>query len=107
MYLLEHSFVRFFQFQLKELNPHWDGDRLYDESRKIIGAQMQVITYEHWLPLIIGEEGMKQLGQYRGYNANEDPTISNVFAASAFRYLSLHFATKMSIKVHTLHSFWS
>ena len=51
---------------------------------------MQVITYEHWLPLIIGEEGMKQLGQYRGYDANEDPTISNVFAASAFRYLSLH-----------------
>ena len=46
---------------------------------------MQVITYEHWLPLIIGEEGMEQLGQYRGYNANEDPTISNVFAASAFR----------------------
>ena len=88
---------------MKELNPHWDGDRLYDESRKIIGAQMQVITYEHWLPLIIGEEGMEQLGQYRGYNANEDPTISNVFAASAFRYV---YIATLSIVVHNFPFSW-
>ena len=74
-------------FQLKQLNPHWDGDRLYEESRKILGAQMQVITYEHWLPLILGPDGMAKLGQYPGYNPKVNPSIANVFASSAFRYL--------------------
>ena len=72
--------------RLKELNPHWDGDKLYEEARKIVGAQMQTITYEHWLALIIGDDGMKKIGNYRGYQPNIDPSISNVFAASAFRF---------------------
>ena len=47
---------------------------------------MQHITFEHWLPSIIGEEGMAMIGGYRGYNASADATISNVFASSAFRF---------------------
>jgi peroxidase len=71
---------------LKQNNPQWDGDQLYEESRKISGAQMQHITYNHWLPLIIGPDGMAKLGSYQGYNPDINPTISNVFAASAFRF---------------------
>ncbi len=40
--------------------------RLYHEARKIVGAEMQVITFEHWLPSILGKEGMKMLGKYKG-----------------------------------------
>ena len=48
---------------------------------------MQHITFAHWLPSILGEEGMRaQVGPYRGYNASEDASVSNVFAASAFRF---------------------
>ena len=72
--------------KLRDLNPNWDGDRLYEESRKIVGAELQHITYHEWLPLIIGENGMKLLGDYKGYNPGVDGTISNVFAASAFRF---------------------
>jgi peroxidase len=71
--------------KLRTLNPGWDGDRLFYEARKIVGAQMQHITYAHWLPQIVGSEGMQMLGQYDGYNASMDATVSNVFAASAFR----------------------
>lgn len=65
---------------LRQLNPSWDGDKIYEESRKIVGAQMQHITYTHWLPLILGQDGMDKLGPYQGYKADTDPSIANVFA---------------------------
>ena len=39
-----------------------------------------------WLPLIIGKRGIQRIGEYYGYNPSIDATISNVFAASAFRF---------------------
>lgn len=54
---------------------------------QIVGAEMQHITYTHWLPHIIGDQGMEQLGPYKGYNPNLNPTISNVFATAAYRWV--------------------
>ncbi|XP_075162195.1 peroxidasin [Haematobia irritans] len=71
---------------LKDINPQWDGDTLYHETRKIVGAQMQHITYKHWLPLVIGESGMQMLGEYKGYNSSMNPTIANEFATVALRF---------------------
>ncbi|KAH0619253.1 hypothetical protein JD844_019132 [Phrynosoma platyrhinos] len=72
--------------KLLALNPHWDGDTIYHEARKIVGAQMQHITYSHWLPKILGEAGMKALGEYKGYGPNTNPGILNAFATAAFRF---------------------
>ncbi|XP_030372346.1 peroxidasin, partial [Scaptodrosophila lebanonensis] len=71
---------------LRDINPHWDGDTLYQEARKIVGAQMQHITYKQWLPIIIGESGMQMLGEYRGYDPQLNPTIANEFATAALRF---------------------
>lgn len=46
---------------LKKINPHWHPEQLYQEARKIVGAQMQVITYENWLPYILGPIGINKL----------------------------------------------
>lgn len=83
VWLREHNRVA---RELKSINPHWDGDTIYQEARKVVGAAMQHITYKHWLPHIIGEEGMKMLGEFKEYNPNLNPSISNVFATAALRF---------------------
>ncbi|XP_058872731.1 peroxidasin homolog isoform X1 [Acipenser ruthenus] len=72
--------------ELLKLNPHWDGDTVYHETRKIVGAQMQHITYQHWLPKILGDVGMKIIGEYKGYDPNVNGGILNAFATAAFRF---------------------
>lgn len=35
--------------ELRKLNPHWDGEKLYQESRKIVAAINQVLITDHCL----------------------------------------------------------
>ena len=46
----------------------------------------QVIAYKEWLPKILGESGMQQIGSYDGYNKKLDASLSNEFATAAFRF---------------------
>lgn len=71
--------------ELKKVNPSWNGDTLYYEARRILIAEIQHITYAHWLGRLIGSDGMKILGPYSGYDPNVDASIINVFATAAFR----------------------
>ncbi len=66
--------------------------RLFQEARKIVGAVHQHITYNEWLPIILGprvleifELQLSPRGYYNQYNDTVNPTISNAFAAAAFR----------------------
>ena len=38
-----------------ELNTNWDGETIFQETRKILGAMMQKITYDDWLPKFLGQ----------------------------------------------------
>ncbi|VDK83402.1 unnamed protein product, partial [Onchocerca ochengi] len=71
---------------LQNLNPNWSGDRLFQETRKIVGAEVQAITYKEFLPKILGNAMDKHIGPYKGYDPSIDPTVSNVFTTSAYRF---------------------
>ncbi|UYV63418.1 PXDN [Cordylochernes scorpioides] len=69
--------------EFHKLNPHWDGETIYQEVRKLVGAQMQHITYQHWLPQVLGPDPLES---YQGYNSNLNPSIANSFATAALRF---------------------
>lgn len=72
--------------RLQRLNPHWNGDRLFQEARKIVGAQVQAIVYREYLPKVLGSAFATTVGQYRGYNPNVDSTVANEFVSGAHRF---------------------
>ncbi|XP_031713358.1 eosinophil peroxidase [Anarrhichthys ocellatus] len=73
--------------ELHLLNPRWSPDTLYQEARKIMGAVHQILTWEHYVPRVLGESAMSRLmPPYKGYDPEVDPSIANVFAAAAFRF---------------------
>ncbi|XP_066945856.1 peroxidase-like [Macrobrachium rosenbergii] len=78
---------------LSDLNPGWTDEILYQEARRIVAAQMQHITYKEYLPIVLGRNFMETFGLVPrkegyapGYREDIDPTVTNAFAAAAFRY---------------------
>ncbi|MBK8501673.1 MAG: T9SS type A sorting domain-containing protein [Saprospiraceae bacterium] len=62
-------------------HPDWTDEMLYQRARKVVGALMQAVVYEEWLPTL----GM-QVKQFEGYDQTVDPAIMNVFTTAAYRY---------------------
>ena len=64
-------------------NPRLNGHEIFELARKMVGAQMQVITYNEFLPLLLGVDAIRP---YRGYDPEIDPTVSNEFSTAAYRF---------------------
>uniref|UniRef100_A0A1B0CRK5 Uncharacterized protein n=1 Tax=Lutzomyia longipalpis TaxID=7200 RepID=A0A1B0CRK5_LUTLO len=77
---------------LSAVNPKWSDEKLFQEARKILGAQMQHITYMEFLPILFGKEFCEHLKIFPDnsttdtYHSDVDPSIANSFAAAAFRF---------------------
>ncbi|XP_011291931.1 uncharacterized protein LOC101901525 [Musca domestica] len=86
----EHNHIA---LRLSEMNLHWSDEKIYQETRRIIGAMFQHITYREFLPIILGREVVKlfdlellNAGYYEGYDHKTNPGVANAFAAAAFRF---------------------
>ena len=72
---------------LMKINPCWKDKRIYQETRKIVGAMAQVITFKEFLPILFGKRYLNTyIPRYRGYNPFVDATIPNSFAGAAYRF---------------------
>jgi hypothetical protein len=57
-----------------------DDEQIYQRARKEVGALIEAITYNEFLPAV----GVT-LDPYRGYNPNVRPDIANTFATAGYR----------------------
>lgn len=68
---------------LNGANLSWDDERTYQTARKIVGAEIQAITYNEFLPALLGSAAPKA-ADYR-YDLNINATVTNEFATGIFR----------------------
>ncbi len=62
--------------KLRMLNRHWDGERIFQETRKIVGGVIQKIVYKDYLPILLGSDA---LPAYSGHKEDVNPGIINAF----------------------------
>ena len=79
---------------IKQQYPQLSADKLdelvFQEARKIVVAEIQVVVYNEWLPAILGEETRSkhrlQLAPDSQYHPEIDSSIRNEFSTAAYRF---------------------
>jgi hypothetical protein len=61
----------------------WTDENLYQEARKLNIATEQIITYQFYLPDVLGPDAMPA---YTGYDSTVDPSIATEFSTVGFRF---------------------
>ncbi|KAL5017897.1 hypothetical protein ScPMuIL_003619 [Solemya velum] len=79
--------------RLAAVNSGWDDEKLFQEGRRIVAAIMQHITYNEYLPVVLGPDVMGDFTltpSSSGYSDQYDPNVNlatvNSFGAASFRF---------------------
>jgi hypothetical protein len=67
---------------IHKTNPGLGDEAIYQIARSIVGAEIESITYNQWLPTVLGPNG---LPQYRGYKPSVNPGVATEFSTALFR----------------------
>ncbi|XP_037074559.1 eosinophil peroxidase-like [Pollicipes pollicipes] len=90
MWVREHNRV---VRRLADINPHWDDEKLYQVGRRIVTAVWEHISYNEFLPRILGWNAMQLYdlrvgteGFFKGYDSTCSAAVLNEFSTAAFRF---------------------
>ena len=79
--------------ELAHINPHWNDETLFQETRHIVIAMIQHITYNEFLPMVLGKEVMTRhnlilgkSGYFEGYDPYTDPSAATGFTSGLATY---------------------
>ena len=90
IWMREHNRVA---ARLGKLNPMWDDERLFQETRRLVTAKYHHIIFNEFLPILLGKKvsllyDLLPLNQkhFYGYDASIYPAAINEFSTAAFRF---------------------
>ena len=79
LFSMEHNY---WADRIGQVHTDWTDEEIFQAARSIVEYEIQKITYDDWLPHLIGNA----MGDYQGYDANADARISTEFSTAAFRF---------------------
>ncbi len=80
LFVREHNRIA---SNVKRVHRFWSDEQIYQYARSLVIAEMQAITYNEFLPILLGPNELKP---YEGYRPDVDPSIANEFSTLAFRF---------------------
>ena len=91
LFMREHNRIA---RHLAQLNSQWSDDQIFEETRRILVAQLQHITYNEFLPSILGNQMIEKYdlqllntGFYKNYSINKNPSIGNAVGSAVFAFI--------------------
>ncbi|MEM8849766.1 MAG: peroxidase family protein, partial [Pseudomonadota bacterium] len=82
LFVREHNY---WAERLAEAHPDWTDDQLFSGAREIVEYQIQKITYEEWLPLLVGGATPADIDTVV-HDSEADGQIALEFSTAAFRF---------------------
>lgn len=80
IWVREHNF---WAEQISSGDLSLSDEDVYQQAKAIVTAELQAITYNEFLPALLGEDA---LSVYSGYDETVNPGINNEFSTAAYRF---------------------
>ncbi|XP_072384159.1 salivary peroxidase/catechol oxidase-like [Diabrotica undecimpunctata] len=97
LWIREHNRIA---VELSRVNKHWDDERVFQEARKIVIAEIQHITYYEWLKHLLDTKYLTIIEKFSKYRDDIDPSVSNAFVTAAIRSMYSMLSENISFVDH-------